>query len=271
MSLDTPPSITDPNLVVGATSLRARYNVQLENRNDSTDEQLDGESFRLSRRPSGSSDPTTCSPLTRIRSDQIDSDAEVDVVVRKASSQHREVPSESIRMDGSQHHHQNIQTTIQAPAQDKTRGRSKTIASIPQNPNSFVKLAQEKLLRMESNSSFSITAPSSISGCRNDSVNLTSSPSITTNHQPYVNSQSSPGSIPEELVMMQALGTAGRVQSAPVRREKPIEQSIRPDAQRSQSDTVVMSSPTKAGSDKSNDVRKRIEELEAKMRGGASR
>lgn len=267
MSLDTPPSIVDPGAVAGATSLRERYNVQLETRNHSTDEQLDGESFRLSRRPSG---PTTRSSLTTVRSDYVDSDTEVDTVVRKASSQHHGAAPESIRTDLPQGLNQNDQN-VRALARGQTRGRSKTISSIPQNPSSFVKLAQDKLLRMESDSSFATMAPSSTLGSHNEIANLTPSPSIGLDRQSLRHpstSQPSSDSTPGEPATRQAFNTAGRVQSAPVRREQPTEQGVRPNAERSQSDTAVRSSPTKAGSDKPSDVRKRIEELEAKMRGG---
>lgn len=272
MSLDTPPSIVDAGAVAGATSLRERYHTRLETRNHSTNEQLNGESFRLSRRVSGSSGPTTCSSLLRGRSDQVDSDAEVDIVVQKASSQHYRSTSESTRADSSQGFRQNNQTTAQALVNDQTRGRSKTISSIPQNPSSFVKLAQDKLLRMESDPSFTIMALPSAPGSRNDMANLTPSPSITTSRQSLhypSTSQPSSSPTPEEPATRQALDTVGRVQSAPILREQPVEQSIPPNAGRSQSDTAVRSSPTKAGSDKPSDVRKRIEELEAKMRGGA--
>jgi hypothetical protein len=273
MSLDTPPSIVDPDAVAGATSLRARYHVRRKTRNHSTDEQFDGESFRLSRRPSGSSGLTMGSALAVVPSDYVDSDAEVEVVVRKASSKYREVAlaSESTRTESSQILHQNNQTTIQTPAHGQSRGRSKTISSIPQNPSSFVKLARDKLLRMESDPSFAMMASSSAPGSHDDMANLTPSPHITTSGKPLYlpcTSLSSSGSTPGEL-MMEGPETAGRVQSAPVRYEQPSEQGIRPNAERSQSDTAVRPSPKKAGSDKPSDVRKRIEDLEAKMRGGA--
>lgn len=251
--------------MAGATSLQARYHVQPGTRNHSTDEQLDGGSFRLSRRPSGSSRPITSPSLTRVRSDHVDSDPEVDTVVRKASLQHHEVATEPVRMDSSQSLHQTHQTTTQAAAHGQTRGRSKTISSIPQNPSSFVKLARDKLLRMESDPSPATMALSLTPGSHNDTVNLTPSPSIKSIPQ------NSSSSTLEDSTMRQAPDTAERVQSAPVRRERPAEQDIRPNAGRSQSDTAVMPSPTKAGSDKPSDVRKRIEELEAKMRGGTSR
>ena len=273
MSLDTPPSVVDPDVVAGATSLRTRYHAQHETRNPSTDEQFDGESFRLSRRPPGSSGPTVCSSLTGPRSDYVDSDAEVEVVVRKASSRHHELAPEPIGTDNSQNFHQTDQNATQTSVHGQTRGRSKTTSSIPQNPSSFVRLARDKLLRMESDPSFAFMASSSTSGSHNDMANVTPSPRITTDGQPFHHSSSTPrssfSSTPEEMVRIGAPETAGRVQSAPVRREPHSEQDVRPNSERSQSDTAVRSSPRKAGFDRPSDVRKRIEELEAKMRGGA--
>ena len=270
MSLDTQPSLVDPDAVAGAASLRTRYHGYPETRNHSTDEQLDGESFAPLRRPSGSSGLGISSPLTRVPEDHVDSDAEVDVIVRKASSQHPGAAAESVRTGSSQS--ENGPATVRALACDPGRARSKTISSIPQNSGSFVKLAQSKLLRMESDSSFSIDgmASSTIPDSRHDAATLTPSSSLTTSrhslHRPGT-SHPSLDCTPEEPTTGQAPITPGRVQSAPVQRKEPPEQDIRPGAGRSQSDTAVRSSPTKAGPDKLNDVRKRIEELEAKMRG----
>jgi hypothetical protein len=256
--------------MAGATSLRARYYSHLGTRSSSTDEQLDGESFKLS---SGSSSPITPSPLSGARSDQVDSDGEVDMVVRKASSQHPEVVAKSVGTGSLQSLDQNNQTPIQSLVYGQGRVRSKTISRIPQSPNSFAKLAQDKLLRMESDSPLAVTevASSSTSGPTDGIADLIVFPSITTSHQPMHHpsaSEPSSSSIPEELAAGQASSTAERVQSAPVRREEPLEQGTRPNAGRSQSDATLWSSSTKSGSDKSNDVRKRIEQLEAKMRGG---
>lgn len=262
----------DPDATAGATSLLARYHAQLGTRNYSTSEQLDGESFRLSKRHSGSSDPTTCSSLTRSPPDHVDSDAEVDILVQKASFQHRGATSESIGTCSSQSCHQNNQTTIQTPVRSQTRRRSKTTSSIPQNSSSFAKLAQDKLLRMELDPSFAIVASSSTPGSHEDISNLTPSPSISTSSQPLHHpsiSQPSSSSTPEGPVIGQASETVGRVQSAPARREQSTDQGIRPNAGRSQSDPAVRSSPTKPKSGRPSDVRKRIEELEARMRGGA--
>lgn len=266
MSLDTPPSIVDPNATVGAGSLRSRYHP--ETRNDSTDEQLDGESFKLLRQSSGSS-----VPATSVRSHHADSDGEVDMMIRKASSQHPEVIVESVGTDSSQNINQNSRASIQNLVYGQRRVRSKTISRIPQSPSSFAKLAQDKLLRMESDSSFAVAelALSPTPGPTNSIADLTGCSGITTSRQPMCHpsiSQPSSGSVTEELATGQALSTAGRVQSAPVRREEPPEQGIRPNVGRSQSDATLRPSLTKTGSDKSNDVRKRIEELEAKMRGG---
>ena len=271
MSLDTPPSAVDPDAVAGATSLRARCHTQLETGNQSIDEQLDGESFRFSRRPFVSSIPSTRSSLTRVHPDHLDSDAEVDTVVRKASSHHHEVASESVSACDPQSLQRNDPTPIQTLVHGQTRGRSKTISSIPQNPSSFAKLAQDKLLRMESDSSLTVAAPFPTHGSYYCIADLTPSPSTTTSRQPLHHPSTSrppSSSASEEPAKMQTLDPAVRVQSAPVRPEPLIEQDFRPHAGRSQSDTAVRSSPAKAGSDKPSDVRKRIEELEAKMRGG---
>lgn len=247
-----------------------RYHAHSETCNHSTDEQLDGESFRLSRRLSGPPGPTASSPLTRVLGDHLDSDPEVDTVVRKASSQHPEMGTGSTRTESSQRFVPNGPTTIQALVYGQGRARSKTISSIPQSSSSFVKLAQDKLLRMDSESSSTITARglSTTPGSHHGIANLTPSPSLTVGRQPSA-SQPSLDPTPEELKMRQPPSPPGRVKSAPVRHEEPPEQGTRPNAWRSQSDTAVRSSPTKAGADKANDVRKRIEELEAKMRGSA--
>jgi len=262
-SLDTPPSVVDSDAVVGAASLRTRCRGHSETRNYSTDEQLDGESFRLSRRPSRRSGLAA----------HVDSDTEVDMVVRKASSHHSDPAAEPVRMDSSRSLGRNGPTTIQALVYGQGRARSKTISSIPQSPSSFVKLTQDKLLRMESDSSFAINgmASSTTSGSRHDITNLTPSPVLTASRQSLYHpstSQSPSDSTLEELTTMQTPSTPGRTQSAPVRREELPEQDTRPTSGRSQSDTAVISLPTKAGPDKPSDVRKRIEELEAKMRGG---
>lgn len=270
-SLDTPPFHVDPDAVAGATSLRTRY-AHLEVRNHSTDEQLDGESFRLSRRPSGSQDPSVSLPPAGVPGDHVDSDAEVDMIVRKASSQHPEVTVESVRTVNSQRPTHNGLTSIQALVHNPGRARSKTISSIPQSPSSFAKLAQDKLLRMESNSSFTVdgmTTPTT-AGSHHDIATLTPSSSLTASHQSLHHpstSQPSSDFTPKEPATIQALSTPGRIQSAPVRRDEPPDQDIRPNPGRSQSDTTVRSSPARAGPDKLSDVRKRIEELEAKMRG----
>ena len=250
-----------------------RYHAGLDTRNHSTDEQLDGESFRFLRRPSGSSGPTAPSTLTKVPDDYVDSDAEVDMVVRKASSQHPGATAEPVRTDSSHAPSQNGPTTAQALTYDQGRARSKTISSIPQSPSSFVKLAQDRLLRMESDSHFAIneTTSSATHGSHHNIANLTPSSSLIVNrqslHHPST-SQPSLDSISENLTVRQTPSTPGRVQSAPVRHEEPPEEGIRPNAGRSQSDTAIRSSPTKAGPDKLSDVRKRIGELEAKMRGG---
>jgi len=262
----------DPDAVAGATSLRTRYHAHPEVRNHSTDEQLDGESFRLSRRPSGPQGSGVSLPLTGVPEDHVDSDTEVDMIVRKASSQHPEVTAESVRTDNSQCPTHNGPTSIQALVHDPRRARSKTISSIPQSPSSFAKLAQDKLLRMESNSSFTVNGMETptIASSHHDIATLTPSSSLTASrqslHHPST-SQPSSDFTQKEPATMQALITPGRVQSAPVRRDEPPDQGIRPNPGRSQSDTTVRSSPAKAGPDKLNDVRKRIEELEAKMRG----
>lgn len=271
-SLDTSPSHVDPDTVTGAASLWTRYHAYPEARNHSTDEQLDGESFRLSKRPSGSQGPSIFSPLAGVSGDHVDSDAEVDMVVRKASSQHPEATAESVRTDTSQGSTHNGPTTIQALVHDPGRARSKTISSIPQSPNSFVTLARDKLLRMESDSSFTISgiATSTTAGSRHDVTTLTPTSSLTASrrslHHPST-SQPSSDFTSKEPTTMPVPSTPGRVQSAPVRREEPPDQVIWPNPERSQSDTAIRSSPTKAGPDKLSDVRKRIEELEAKMRG----
>ena len=272
MSLDTPQSSVDPDAVARAESLRTRYHAHPETRNYSTDVQLDGESFRL-KRPSGTSRPTPPAPQTGDRFDPVDSDAEVDMVVRKASSQHPKAIAESVRTDSSQSLNPSSQATIHALVYGQGRARSKTISSIPQSPSSFVKLTQDKLLRMESDSSLPISgmASSSVLSSHHNVSNLTPSPSITPSRHslryPSV-SQLHSDPIPEQLTTSQVPSSVGRVQSAPARREEPAEQRIRPDTKRSQSDMVIRSSPTKVGSGRPSDVRKRIEELEEKMRGG---
>ena len=268
-SLDMPPSVPDPDTAAGAASLWMRYHARSETRNRSTDEQLDGESFRLSGRPSKSSRPPAGVP-----ENNLDSDAEVDMVVRKASSQHPEAAAESARTSSLQSLCQNGPTTIQALVYGQGRARSQTISSIPQSPSSFVKLTQDKLLRMESDSSSTITEKASFTtpGSHHDIVNLTPSSSLTASRQPLhrpSTSQPSPDSAFEKSTTRQAPSPPGRVKSAPARREEPSEQGTRPNAGRSQSDTTVRLSPTKAGPDRASDVRKRIEELEAKMRGDA--
>jgi len=271
-SLDLPPSFLDPDAAAGATSLRARYDAPPEVRNYSTDEQLDGESFMLSGWPSGSSVPATSSRLTGVAEDHLDSDAEVDMVVRKASSQHPEAAAEFVSTDNSQSLGQDGPSTIQAPAHGQSRVRSKTTSSIPQTPSSFAKLAQGKLRRMESDSSPTITRrPSSTTpGSHYDIANLTPSSSLTVSRQPLHHpriSQPASDSTPEKPTTGQVPSSPGRVNSAPVRREEPLEHGTRPNAWRSQSDTAAGLSPTKGGTDKASDVRKRIDELEAKMRG----
>jgi len=257
--------------VAGAASLWTRYHGYPETRNHSTDEQLGGGSFRLSRPSSGPQGPSVSSPLTGVPGDHVDSDAEVDMVVRKASSHHPEAATESVRTESSQSSAHNGPTTIQALVYDPARARSKTISTIPQSSSSFVKLAQDKLLRMGSDS-FTINgmATSMTAGSHHDIATLTPSSSLTasrrTLHHPST-SQPSSDFESKEFTAMQAPSTPGRVQSAPVRREEPPDQGIRPNPERSQSDTAVRSSPAKAGPDKLSDVRKRIEELEAKMRG----
>jgi hypothetical protein len=273
MSLDTPPPTTDPDAAAGATSLRARYHTRLETRNNSTDEQLDGESFRLSARPSRCSDPTTFHLQSTVHSGQVDSDGVVDMVVRKASSQHREVAAESAGMDGLQSCNDKNGTITQALANSQGRARSKTISSIPQSPSSFAKSTQDKLLHTELGSSFTITGtePPSAPTSHHDIANFTPSPTTATNHQPShpLNISQFHSNDTSELTTRQALSVTGRVQSAPVRREEPPDQDIRPNTGRSQSDTAVRSSPTKTTLDGPSDVRKRIEELEAKMKGSA--
>ena len=265
-----PPSLVDSDAVAGAASLRTRYHTYPEARNHSTDEQLDGESFRFSRRPSGSSGLSASSPSTGIPGDHVDSDVEVDMIVRKASAQYPEAATESVRTDSSQNLSQNGPTTIEALVFDPGRARSKTISSIPQTPSSFAKLAQNKLLRIETGSSFAIKEMSPTHGSHRDIATLTPSSSLTASrqslHHPST-SQPSSDSTPKELTTPQAPSTPGRVQSAPVQREGLPDQGVRPSAGRSQSDAAVRSSPTKAGPDKPSDVRKRVEELEAKMRG----
>jgi len=263
-----PPSFPDPDAATGATSLQARYHAPSETRNYSTDEQLDGESFRLSGWPSGSLGPATSSRLTGVPEDRLDSDAEVDMVVRKASSRHPEVAAEFVSTDSSQSLSKNGPSTIQALVRGQSRARSKTTSSIPQDSSSFAKLAQDKLLRMESDSSSTIPRRpwSTTPGSHHDITNLTPSSSLTASHQPST-SQPSPDSTPERLTTGREPSPPGRVKSAPVRREEPLEQSARPNAWRSQSDTAAQLSPSKAGTDKVNDVRKRVGELEAKMRG----
>ena len=260
--------------MAGVTSLRERYHAPSETRNYSTGEQLDGESFRLSGWPSRTSGFATSSRLTGVSEDRLDSDAEVDMVVRKASSQHPEVTTEFVSTDGSQSFRKGGPSTIQAFVHGRTRTRSKTTSSIPRSSSSFAKLAQDKLLRLEADSSSTITRrPSSTApGSHHDIANLTPSSSLTDSCQPLHHpsiSQPSPDSAPEELTTGRTPSPPGRVKSAPGRREEPSEQGTRPNTWRSQSDTAAGLSPTKAGSDKASDVRKRIDELEAKMRGGA--
>lgn len=263
-SLDVPPSVVDLDPVDGAASLRTRYYGHPETRNHSTDEQLDGESFKLSRQSSRSSGPTPSSFPGRANSGQVDSDGEVDMVVRKASSQYHNAIAESTVIGSSQSHSRNNRVLVN----DKRRTRSKTISSIPQSPSSFVKLAQDKLLRMESDSSFAITgvAPSLTSGSHHDVIGTTAFPNtLVDHHRPSLHTSFSrpcPISTSEELLTMQVPSTAERIQTAPVRRKEPLEQGTRPNAGRSHSDTVVNVSP-----DKPSDVRKRIKELEAKMKG----
>lgn len=270
-----PSSILDPDAQAGAASLRTRYHTHSETRNTSTDEQLDGESFRLSGWSSGPSGPTQNLPLTDAPEGHLDSDALVDMVVRRASARQPEAVSEPTTTDSSQTLGQNGPTTIQALVNGQGRVRSKTISSIPQSPGSFVKLAQDKLPPLESDSSSTITvrAPPTTAGSHHDITILAPEPSsLETNRQPLHHpstSQSSPDYTPEALATRRAPSPPGRVKSAPVRPEEPSEQAIRPNPGRTQSDTVVRSSPTKAKLDKANDVRKRIEELEAKMRGDA--
>ena len=258
----------------GGTSLRTRYHAHPGTRNCSTDEQLDGESFRLSGRHSGAPGPAALSPLTGVPVGHLDPDAEVDMVIRKASLQHPETATESIRTGGSQSLSQSGPTTIQALVYGQGRARSKTTSSIPQSPSSFVKLARDKLLRMESDPSPAITGMASATtlGSHHDITNSTPSSTLTASRQSLYHSsisQSFLDSTPEELTTKQGPSTPERTKSAPVRRDEPPEQDTRPNAGRSQSDTVVGSSPTKAGADKLSEVRKRIDEFEAKMRGGA--
>jgi len=271
MSLDTPPSPADPDAVAGAASLRTRYNVCSETRNHSTDEQLDGESFRPLRPPPGSSRLKKSTPPTGTPSDHVDSDVEIDVIVRKASSQYPEAVVESVRTDGSRSPRKNGPATKLLVC-DPGRPRSRTVSSVPQSPGSFVKLAQDKLLRVESDSSFSVngTVSSMIPGSRHGVTTLTPSSSLTVSSQPLHHpstSQPSSDSTSKESITMQVPSTPGRVQSAPVRREESPDHDVRPNAGRSRSETTVRSSPTKRGPEKLSDVRKRIEELEAKMRG----
>ena len=271
MSLDTPPSLADPDAAAGAASLRTRYNAHPETRNHSTDEQLDGESFRLPRPSSGPSGLRTSLP-TSTPGDHADSDAEIDIVVRKASSKHPEAVAKSVRTDGSQSSMQNGPTT-QPLVSDPGRARSRTISSIPQNSSSFIKPTQDKHLRMESDSSFSIdrVVSSTTPGSHHDITTLSPSSSLTANRRPLHHpntSQPSPDSTSKEPITVQAPNTPGRVQSAPVRCEEPPDQDIRPNPGRSRSETTVGSSLTRPGPGEPSDVRKRIEELEAKMRGG---
>ena len=267
-----PPTFSDPDAAAGATSLRERYHAPSETRNYSTDEQLDGESFRLSGWPSGSSGSATPSRLTGVREDRLDSDAEVDMVVRKASSQRPEVSAELVSTGSSQSLRKGGPSTIRALVHGQSRVRSKTTSSIPQTSSSFAKLAQDRLLRMESDSSSTITRKPSFTtpASHHDTANLTPSSSFTASCKPLHHpstSQPSPDSTPEELATVCAPSPPGRVMSAPVRREESSQQGTRPNAWRSQSDTAAGLSPTKVGSNKANDVRKRIDELEAKMRG----
>ena len=259
-SLDTPPSHMDPDIAAGATSLRTRYHTYPEARNYSTDEQLDGKSFGLGR-PSGPPGPSTSSPLSTTPGDYVDSDAEINMVVRKASAQHPEASAstESISTEGPR-----------TPGQNPGRARSKTIASIPQSHSSLVESAQDKPLHTEVNSGIEETTTPTNPGSYCDIATLTPSSSLTAGRQPLPHpSTSQPpfDSTPKELTMIQAPSTPGRVQSAPVRREVPPDESIRPNAGRSQSDTAVRGLPSRAGPDKSSDVRKRVKELEARMRG----
>ena len=272
-SLDTPPSTVEPDATAGAASLRTRYHAHPGTRNYSTDEQLDGESFRLLKQSSGDSGHATSSPLAKACPDHVDSDGEVDMVVRKASSQHPEVVTQPVRTESSRSLKQNSQASIQALVYGQGRVRSKTISTIPQSPSSFAKSAQDKLLRMESDSSFTITrmTPSSNFGPPDNTLNLSPS-SGTENSQSTNHPSASPpsfGSISEESATGRVPSTAGRVQSAPARCEEPLLQDVRPSAGRSQSYTGLGSSPVKTGSDKPSDVRKRIEELEARARNDA--
>jgi len=274
MSLDIPPSFLDPDAAAGATSLRARYHAPPETRNYSTDEQLDGESFTLSGWASGSSDPATSSSLTGVTEDRLDSDAEVDMVVRKASSQHPKAAAEFVSTDNSRSLSKGGPPTIQPLVHSQSRVRSKTTSSIPQTPSSFVKLAQGKLRRMESDSSSTITrrSPPTTPGSHHDIANLTPSSSLTASRQPLLHpsvSQPSSDYTPEKPTAGQVPSPPGRANSAPIGHGDPLERGTRPNAWRSQSDTVAGLSPTKAGSDKASGVRKRIYELEAKMRGNA--
>jgi len=273
-SLDIPPSFQDPDTAAGATSLRTRYHAPPETRNYSTHEQLDGESFTLSGWPSVSSGPATSSCLTGVTEDRLDSDAEIDMVVRKASSQHPEAAAEFASTDSSQSLSKDGPPTIQALARGQSRVRSKTTSSIPQTASSFAKLAQGKLRRMESDSSSTITQkPSTTPGSHHDIANLTPSSSLTADRQPLHHlsiSQPPSDSTLEKPTTGQVPSPRGRVSSVPVRHEEPLEHGTRPNAWRSQSDTAAGLSPTKGGTDKASDVRKRIDELEAKLRGNAT-
>lgn len=268
-----PPSFLDPDAAAGATSLRARHHAPPETRNHSTDEQLDGESFTLSGWPSEPSGPATSSTLTEVTEARLDSDAEIDIVVRKASSQRPEAAAEFVSMDSSQSLSKDSPSAIQALVRVQSRVRSKTTSSIPQTPSSFAKLAQGKLRRMESDSSPTINQrPFTTPGSHHDIANLTPSSSFTAGRRPLHHpstSQPPPDPAPEELTTGQVPGPPGRASSAPGRREEPLEYDTRPNAWRSQSDTAGGLSTTKGGTDKASDVRKRIDELEAKMRGNA--
>ena len=273
-SLDIPPSFLDPNAAAGATSLRARYHAPPGTRNYSTDEQLDGESFALSGWPSGSSGSATSSRLTGVIEDRPGSDAEVDMMVRKASFQHPEAAAEFVSTDNSQNFSKDGPSPIQALVHGQSRARSKTTSSIPQAPNSFVKLAQGKPRHTESGSSSTIIRRPSCTtpGSHHDIANLTPSSSLTPGRQSLHHpSKSHPfsDSTSDKPTTGQVQSSPARVNSAPVRSEVPLEHGTRPNARRSQSDAAAGLSPTNGGTDKASDVRKRIYELEAKMRGSA--
>ena len=191
------------------------------------------------------------------------------MVVRKASSQHHEVVAESAGMDGSQNCNENSGTETQ---NSQGRARSKTVSSIPRSSSSFAKSTQDKFLSTKSGSSFTIngtespSAPASHHGIVNLTPPLTNAANNQPSH-PLGASQSHSHSKSEEIATKQTLSLTGRVQSAPVQCEESPDQGTRPTTGRSQSDTVVKSSPTKTILGRPSDVRKRIEELEAKMKG----